>query len=377
MSVGKARTLRDRTNEYRSLVSALRKRQQLKAETGVIEANGSKRQANAAHSEFSRHAGAIGKDIQDTTLLLERLAALARAKTIFDDKTSDINALTTQVKQRIAGINGKIMSLQALQRKQGTGANTSGSGSGQQASEHHSNIVMSLQSQLASTSTVFKDVLEMRSERLRASGNRKEQFIGTSAAAAGSMPLYSTGNVSKQIASNHPLTKCVRVNLLGVRNRRRNDDPPPPFANNVDSPLYQVERKTAYAGLPAPYAGTAGNEDFVALSLPDMDEASSSQMLLLQQNQSSYLDSRSDAISSIESTISELGSIFQQLAQMVSEQRDVVQRIDANIETVDLNISAAQNELLRYYSNISSNRWLMAKVFMIILVFVFLLVTFV
>ncbi|KAJ2883608.1 Integral membrane protein SED5 [Coemansia aciculifera] len=334
MSVGKARTLRDRTNEYRSLVSALRKRQQLKAETSATEANGSKRQANAAHSEFSRHAGAIGKDIQDTTLLLERLAALARAKTIFDDKTNDINALTTQVKQRIAGINGKIMSLQALQCKQGTGANTSGSG--QQASEHHSNIVMSLQSQLASTSTVFKDVLEMRSERLKASGNRKEQFIGTSAAAAGSVPLYST-----------------------------------------DSPLYQVERKTTHSGLPAPYPGTTGNEDFVALSLPDMDEASSSQMLLMQQNQSSYLDSRSDAINSIESTISELGSIFQQLAQMVSEQRDVVQRIDANIETVDINISAAQNELLRYYSNISSNRWLMAKVFMVILVFVFLLVTFV
>lgn len=91
------------------------------------------------------------------------------------------------------------MSLQALQRKKGTGANTSGGGGGQQASEHHSNIVMSLQSQLASTSTVFKDVLEMRSERLRASGNRKEQFIGTSAAAAGSVPLYSTGNVSKQM----------------------------------------------------------------------------------------------------------------------------------------------------------------------------------
>ncbi|KAJ2361952.1 Integral membrane protein SED5, partial [Coemansia sp. RSA 2611] len=82
------------------------------------------------------------------------------------------------------------MSLQALRRQQGIG--TSAGASGQQASEHHSNIVMSLQSQLASTSTVFKDVLEMRSERLKASGNRKEQFIGTSAAAAGSVPLYST-----------------------------------------------------------------------------------------------------------------------------------------------------------------------------------------
>ncbi|KAJ2002471.1 Integral membrane protein SED5, partial [Coemansia sp. S85] len=227
---------------------------------------------------------------------------VARTKTIFDDKTSDINALTTQVKQRIAGINGKIMSLQALRRQQGIG--TSAGASGQQASEHHSNIVMSLQSQLASTSTVFKDVLEMRSERLKASGNRKEQFIGTSAAAAGSVPLYSTG----------------------VRNRRRNDDA-------VDSPLYQLERKAVPSGLPPPYPGTSGNEDFVALSLPDMDETSSSQMMLTQQNQSSYLDSRSDAINSIESTISELGSIFQQLAQMVSEQRDVVQRIDANIET--------------------------------------------
>ncbi|KAJ2909085.1 Integral membrane protein SED5 [Coemansia aciculifera] len=271
MSAGKARTLRDRTNEY-------------------------------------------------------------RAKTMFDDKTSDINALTSQVKQRIAAINGKIMSLQALQRKNGSGSGTN-AGAGQQTTEHHSNIVVSLQSQLASTSTVFKDVLEMRSERLKASGSRKEQFIGNTAATAGSMPIYST-----------------------------------------DSPLYQVERKTVHS---APYVGATNNEDFVALSLPDMDEASSSQMLLMPQNQSSYLDSRSDAINSIESTISELGSIFQQLAQMVSEQRDVVQRIDANIETVDINISAAQNELLRFYSNISSNRWLMAKVFMIILVFVFLLVTFV
>ncbi|KAJ2006402.1 Integral membrane protein SED5 [Coemansia thaxteri] len=350
MSAGKARTLRDRTNEYRSLVAALRKRQKQVADStsGAVEAGGSKRHVNAAHSEFSKHAGAIGKDIQDTTLLLERLATLARAKTIFDDKTSDINALTTQVKQRIAAINGKIMSLQALQRRQGsTGANTPS----QQATEHHSNIVMALQSQLAGTSTVFKDVLEMRSESLKASGSRKEQFIGSTAAAAGAIPLYSTG----------------------VRNRRRNDNIDAP----VDSPLYQAERKALIPGAASPYAAAGTNEDFVALSLPDMDDASSSQMQLMQQTQSTYLDSRSDAINSIESTISELGSIFQQLAQMVSEQRDVVQRIDANVESIDINISAAQSELLRYYSNISSNRWLMVKIFAVILVFVFLMVSFV
>ncbi|KAJ1961660.1 hypothetical protein GGI12_003129, partial [Dipsacomyces acuminosporus] len=268
--------------------------------------------------------------------------------TIFEDRTSEINGLTNQVKQQIATVNGKILALQALQRRQ-----NGGSAAGRQATEHHSNVVVSLQSQLASTSTVFKDVLELRSESLKASGNRKEQFIGTAAAAAaaGSLDFVPAG----------------------VRNRRRND------TDSVDSPLYQMERKKSpnvygRGAEPGANGAASNNDDFVALSLPDVDEASSSQMMLLQQQQSSYLDSRSDAISSIESTISELGQIFQQLAQMVSEQRDVVQRIDANVESIDVNIGAAQNELLRYYTNISSNRWLMAKIFLVILVFAFLLV---
>ncbi|KAI9503354.1 t-SNARE [Coemansia spiralis] len=317
MTSERAKTLRDRTNEYRSLTAALRKRQQNSPPANL---NPNSVRPKNAFSEFSRHASAIGKDIQETAALLEQLAMLARGKTIFDDKTNEINTLTSQVKQRIATINGKILSLQTLQRQK-NGQNGRGS---QQAAEHHSNIVVSLQSQLANTSTVFKDVLELRSESLKESGTRKEKFIGTATSGA------------------------------------------------VDNAPFTLSGKNAMHT-----SGSGESDDFVALSLPDMDASSSSQMMLMQQNQSSYLDTRSDAIASIESTISELGSIFQQLAHMVSEQRDVVQRIDANVESIDANISAAQNELLRFYSNISSNRWLMAKIFMVILVFVFLLVTFV
>ncbi|KAJ1663848.1 Integral membrane protein SED5 [Coemansia sp. RSA 1813] len=352
MSLNRAKTLRDRTNEYRSLTTALRKRQPNTPQSNVIP--NSTHHTKDAFGEFSRQAGTIGKDIQETTVILEQLALLARGKTIFDDKTSEINTLTNQVKQRIAAINGKILSLQTLQRRQ----NGHSGKAGQHAAEHHSNIVVSLQSQLANTSTVFKDVLELRSESLKESGTRKEKFIGAAA----------TGGTN-----NDPFSSS------GVRNRRRNDDYNNNDPNNgyVDSPLYQAERKSPSYKNTLHTNANGESDDFVALSLPDMDASSSSQMMLTQQTQSSYLDTRSDAIASIESTISELGSIFQQLAHMVSEQRDVVQRIDANVENVDANISAAQNELLKYYSNISSNRWLMAKIFMVILVFVFLLVTFV
>ena len=55
---------------------------------------------------------------------------------------------------------------------------------------------------------------------------------------------------------------------------------------------------------------------------------------------------------------------------MVAEQRETVQRIDADTIDIASNVSGAQRELLKYYASISSNRWLMLKVFGILIVFV-------
>lgn len=86
--------------------------------------------------------------------------------------------------------------------------------------------------------------------------------------------------------------------------------------------------------------------------------------------QDSYIQSRSTAIESIESTIAELGQIFNQLANMVAEQRETVQRIDADTIDIASNVGGAQRELLKYYASISNNRWLMLKVFGVMIVFV-------
>jgi len=55
---------------------------------------------------------------------------------------------------------------------------------------------------------------------------------------------------------------------------------------------------------------------------------------------------------------------------MVAEQRETVQRIDADTLDIASNVGGAQRELLKYYANISSNRWLMLKVFGVLIVFV-------
>ena len=55
---------------------------------------------------------------------------------------------------------------------------------------------------------------------------------------------------------------------------------------------------------------------------------------------------------------------------MVAEQRETVQRIDADTVDIASNVGGAQRELLKYYASISSNRWLMLKVFGVLIVFV-------
>lgn len=169
--------------------------------------------------------------------------------------------------------------------------------------------------------------------------------------------------------------------------------------NDADSPLYNPTRTgsaMAHRNVPSPLNPNAGatdgydpkgkkpinndaSGDFLAL---DMGSSSTQlggaggaggdqylQMQLMENNQNNYMQQRSTAIESIESTISELGQIFSQLAHMVAEQRETVQRIDDNVMEVVDNVGGAQRELLRYYASVSSNRWLMLKIFGVLIVF--------
>eukprot|EP01137_Pigoraptor_chileana_P030692 Opistho-2@17536 len=161
----------------------------------------------------------------------------------------------------------------------------------------------------------FKGVLEVRTQNLREQQERREQF---------SQPMVPASMAA------------------------------PP--QNSSSPLFRDE---------------GGDADFT------LDVSGSAyQQLQFANQESSYIQSRSDAVQSIEATIVELGGIFQQLAHLVHAQDEQLQRIDQNVNDAELNIEAAHGELLKYFENISSNRWLMIKIFGILIVFFVFFVVF-
>ncbi|KAM9166907.1 syntaxin-5 isoform 3-T4 [Mergus octosetaceus] len=172
------------------------------------------------------------------------------------------------------------------------------------------------QSKLASMSNDFKSVLEVRTENLKQQRSRREHF---SRAPVSALPLAAS-------------------NLGG-------------------SAMLQDEPQRAAD---------------IAIEM----DARTSQQLQLIDEQDSYIQSRADTMQNIESTIVELGSIFQQLAHMVKEQEETIQRIDASVEDAQLNVEAAHGEILKYFQSVTSNRWLLVKIFLILIVFFIVFVVF-
>lgn len=341
----------DRTHEFKSCVASIRSRTSTIPEHKQRLLNGytpptpphskQKKPANGTggRSEFAKLAGGIGRDIQQTTIKLSKLAQLAKRRTLFDDRPVEISELTYIIKQDIAQLNQQIAQLQVFVKQ-----NLNNQSGKKQVDEHNNNVVMMLQSKLADTSLGFKDVLEIRTQNMKATRDRTEQFQSNTAALTGPQsdsPLYSVNGPSS------------------VSNRQMYDP--------------KGKGKAAEAGYP--------QNDYLAL---DMGAGGAStqgkggegfmQMQMTQDNSDAYLQQRSTAIESIESTITELGSIFSQLATMVAQQGEQVQRIDQDTADIENNLQSAQGELLKYYSSISGNRMLMLKIFGMIIVFFLLFV---
>lgn len=100
------------------------------------------------------------------------------------------------------------------------------------------------------------------------------------------------------------------------------------------------------------------------------------QQMLMYDESDNYVQQRAETMQNIESTIVELGGIFQQLAHMVKEQEEMVERIDTNVQDAELNIEAAHGQILKYFQSVTSNRWLMIKIFGVLIAFFIFFVIF-
>lgn len=332
--------IQDRTSEFRSILTQASKRQtaRVTSQRQTLLTDKERQPTPKQRSEFSRKAGEIARHVAATSAKLGRLAELAGRKTLFDDRSIEINELTFVIKQDLSALDRQIKDLGSLSQTQHPKATAA-----DQEGEHARNVVFLLRQNLGNITTQFKDTLELRTKTIQATRSRTENFISSVSAASNPSSL----NPSR---TDSPLYQAPQQQQQGAGGRR--------------SPLYQNTSAATSDILsldPTPGASSA---------LTRGAPASSQQLLLMEEGgANTYIQARGEAIATIESTISELSGIFTQLAQLVSEQGEQITRIDDNVEDTVGNVEGAQRELLKYWSRVQGNRWLIAQMFGVLMVF--------
>lgn len=94
------------------------------------------------------------------TVYMICLFSVAKRKSLFNDRPTEIQELTYIIKEDLSSLNGQIARLQEVARNQRKAQQTGRA----HLLSHSSSVVLALQSKLASMSSDFKNVLEVRTE---------------------------------------------------------------------------------------------------------------------------------------------------------------------------------------------------------------------
>lgn len=179
-----------------------------------------------------------------------------------------------------------------------------------QTLEHTDKVVMNLSNKLAHTTREFKNVLSTRAENYQKQQEFRKQFVGQS---------YSIEREKQKSMST----------------------------------LYKPELEE-------------NNNNANGTNHSDSNHQTS---IMVDRKRFSH-QSRLDAVQSIEETMVELNGIMQEISVMVSTQGEDLVRIDHNINETQKHVEKAQKELLTFLEGISSNRGLILKMLLILVVFI-------
>ncbi|XP_061343543.1 syntaxin-31 [Gastrolobium bilobum] len=331
-----ASTYRDRTSEFRSLSETLKK----KIAPGPPP-NQPENAPSTSHSrsEFNRKASRIGLGIHETSQKIARLAQLAKKSSMFNDPIVEIQELTALIKNDITALNSALSDLQTIQNMGIADGNYS-----DDMIVHSTAVCDDLKNKLMGATKNLQDVLTTRTENIKAHENRKQIF---------------SKNASRENPFQHPMKPATE---------------PPPWSNssNASEDLQQTSASPSN-GVPV------GNQLRRRLAV-DNTPSQQMEMSMVQQvvpRQENYAQSRATSLHNVESTITELSGIFTHLATMVAHQGELAIRIDDNMDESLANVEGAHSSLLRHLNQISSNRWLLIKIFAVLILFLMIFIFFV
>jgi syntaxin 5 len=236
---------------------------------------------------------------------------------------------------------------------------------------HSEQVVTRLKSQLLDTTKEFQGMLQVRTQSMKVQQDRRGHFgqPRTLHLTPPSHPV-APAPASPAVAFGGQPFSAAPAAAAGSHASAAEGGPATAYASPGASTADSLHMRRA-----SPAA--ASQQSHVQLPQPAQHQLQQQQQQQLIPAGGAYLEQRANAVSDIESHISELGTIFSRLSALVAEQGQMVERIDDDVEAAHEHVQSGQQQLQRYWSGLSSNRALTAKMFGVlistILIFLFFL----
>lgn len=247
---------------------------------------------------------------------------VVKKQTPFDDQNSPrIRNLTVQLKERLGSHKVVLEDLQnqILQQQRKN-----------QESKYSETVVKSLKSKLSYSFQQFQNVLKNRTKQMKSMEERQKKF-GIS---------QSTGPM---IAPNIP----------------------PPMNHFTPQNLNTIQPNLSNGYLPT----QSSNKPINNFNRQQNGIQIQDTINIIQSNEN-YIVQRNQDIKDIETDIVQLGGMFNQLAIMITEQGELTQTIERNVMDASNFVDQAQSELLKLLQRITSNRGLIIKIFIVMIIFI-------
>ncbi|KAG5469977.1 hypothetical protein LSCM4_02665 [Leishmania orientalis] len=262
---------------------------------------------------FNRFAKEFSNNIATVSEYIIRLAQLANRQSVFDDQTAEVSELTQMVKSSLQRLHKDAETLEELKRR----------------------------------------AVESQKGTFLPKGDARGMF----------------GGVSNHLRTSERHSDTV-VETLRSRLARTGQQFRTTLQQQSRSLKDKANRRHMFTTADRP-------QTFESALFQDQEQHQQQQLLLSGTRNTHYYQQRADAVLEIEAAVQEVGELFNDFTRLVQEQEEVVLRIDTDVDNAVRHVNAGSNELMRYLTNLSSNRGLILKVFAMLFFFLLLFGVFV
>lgn len=277
--------------------------------------------------------------IYGKNLLISNAHAVGQKASLFDDKEGELNALCGQVRRALETIAASSAGLASFENDPGLN---------EDGAAHRRAVTQSIRSLAMARTLAFQTALEQRTKNLHNLEARRKLYGNRRARRAG-----------------FGLTDLREGGRDGGARERDDEDETTRGAGRRKSVQIDLEADLE-SGVSR---GGDGGENSGGEGLGIGNRRK--QLLLKKRGSSmtSYYQSRLDATDQVQRMLGELGTMFAKVANLVGQQEEQIARIDDAVDTSLHRLREGQQQLLKYFTSVSSRRALILKLLGLILAF--------